>query len=321
MSESSTLHVGIDVSKETLDVCILEKDISESYSNNPKGRKELVKRLAKETIQVVVIEATGIYHLELCQALRLAKIPTGIVNPKWVRDFARSRGAMAKTDKIDAKLLADYGRVTEIDTAVQSIEHEGLRVLVTRREQLVKLRSMEKLHLESTLDKKTLARIAKHIKALDKDIKAIQKDIDLKIKDSPELSPRAKVLRSIEGVGEVLCPLLLALLPELGKLNHKQIAALVGLAPFNRDSGNQRGKRYMFGGRSTVRRALFMPTLKAVVSNPTIRAFYQRLKQTKPGKVAIGAAMRKFLTIINAAVRDGEYRKTNATAVLPVAGC
>ena len=311
----TTMFVGIDVSKERLDVAVSGSEIAFSVAYDEPGLTELVKRLTDEgtPIELVVVEATGGYEREVATTLLVAGIPLAIVNPRQVRDFAKAIGKLAKTDKIDASVLAFFAEA--IQPAAQAIPDEVtvlLDALVTRRRQLVQMLAAEKnrragLLIQRTPNKTVLKNIDKHIAWLEKQLSDLEADIKDAIEDSPAWRDKDDLLRGVSGVGRVTASTLLSYLPELGTLNRKKIAALVGLAPFNRDSGALRGRRAIWGGREAVRSVLYMATVCAIRCNPIFKAFYARLRAAgKAPKVAITAAMRKLLVTLNAMVRDGK---------------
>ena len=310
----TTMFVGIDVSKERLDVAVRGSELAFSVAHDEAGLTELVGRLTAEgkPIELVVVEATGGYEREIAMTLLAAGIPLAVVNPRQVRDFARATGKLAKTDAIDASVLAFFAEA--IQPAANEIPDEVtvlLDELVTRRRQLVQMLAAEKnrragLLIRRTPNKTVLKNIDKHIAWLEKQLTDLEADIKQAIEDSPAWREKDDLLRGVSGIGRVTAATLLSDLPELGTLSRKKIASLVGLAPFNRDSGALRGRRAIWGGRAAVRAVLYMATVTAIRCNPVIKAFYARLRAAgKPPKVAIAAAMRKLLIILNAIVRDG----------------
>lgn len=299
---------GIDVCKAKLDVFILSDKTYRVFENTEEGIAELIGFVQSYANVSVVCEATGGYEAEMARQLNAASIRVSVVNPRPVRDLARALSKLAKTDPIDAYVIAKYGEVTEPAATVFASEVESeLKQWVTRRQQLVEILSAEKNR--RTLLLKGIARdeVEEHIEWLEKKVKKLDKKID-KLSDSKsEWRATKKILRSPKGIGPVISASFLVLLPELGKLNRKQIAALAGLAPFNRDSGNFRGQRKIWGGRGAVRSLLYMATLSALRSNPPIRAYYQHLlAKGKVKKVAIIACMRKFLVCLNSMVKNNE---------------
>lgn len=304
-SQSPT--AGIDVSKLHLDVC-LHADLWRT-SNDAQGWEELATRLCAEGADLVVIEATGGYERGVVTALQAAGLSVARVNPRQARDFAKSMGTLAKTDRLDARGLRDFADVlarhpqrSKFITPVKQAEREVLQGLMTRRRQLVDMRVAEINRLEVAAERaaKSIRRV---LKLLERQIAELDADIDDHM--DRHFKDQRKLLDSVKGVGAVTTLTLLSALPELGKLGRKPIAKLVGIAPLANDSGHRRGDRHIWGGRSEVRSALYMATLSAQRYNPVIAAFYQRLLAAgKPKKVAMVACMRKLLTILNAMLRD-----------------
>ena len=303
--ENKELFVGIDVSKATLDVATWPRQEHWSYSNEEGGIAQLLERLLPLQPNLIVLEATAGLQTAVVAALAGAQLPVVVVNPRQVRDFAKALGQLAKTDRIDAEVLARFGDSVRPEIRpLRDEQSEELQALLSRRRQLVEMLSAEKNRL-SGAPKRVRKNIKAHIVWLEKRLKDVDTDLNGLIKKSPLWRERDELLRSAPGVGPVFSITLLAALPELGQLNRRQIAALVGVAPFNRDSGKYRGKRTIWGGRAEVRAVLYMAALAAIRSNPPIRAFYQRLIAAgKKPKVAITACMRKLLTILNAMVKN-----------------
>ena len=303
--EPVTISVGIDVAKDWLDVAARPDGTAWRVRNDEPGIADLVERLRQQEPAVVVLEATGGLECPLVAALAAAQLPVVVVNPRQVRAFARATGRLAKTDAIDAQVLAQFGEAVEPqprplpDQATQE-----LAALITRRRQLVRMLTAEKnrLHIAARPVRRD---IQQHIRWLERRLDDLDSDLRKTIQSSPLWQDRDQVLQSAPGVGFVSSSMLLANLPELGRLNHKEMAALVGVAPLNRDSGTLRGRRTVWGGRADVRAVLYMATLVATRHNPVVRAFYERLVAAgKPKKVALTASMRKLLTILNAMVRS-----------------
>lgn len=306
------VFVGIDVSKRTLDVATTT-GTKRQVANDEVGIAALVAELSTLRPTLVVLEATGNYQAGLVAALVVAKIATAVINPRQARDFAKAMGQLAKTDAIDAAVLARFAQAIrpEPRTPVDA-ETVALDALLTRRRQVVGMITAETNRLQQSAAT-VRTKIETHINFLRKELADINRELDEAIRNSPVWREHEDLLRSVPGVGRVLASTLLGELPELGKLNRKQMAALVGVAPLNRDSGMMRGKRTVFGGRASVRKALYMATLSATRSNPLIRSFYQRLCQLgKPKKVALVACMRKLLTILNSMMRDQKQWKLAA---------
>jgi len=296
-------YVGVDVSKRTLDVCILGARAFQ-IENNEEGIADLVKELSC-TECLVVMESTGGHEIALATALALAKVECAIVNPRQVRDFARAFGQMAKTDKVDAEMLALFGeRIKPAPTALPDEAQRRLLAKVVRRRQLVDMRSAEK-NRKSIAAEEVKPSIDRLIKELTRMIKDLDKEIGKEIRDSSIWKQRKDILESVKGVGCATTCALVAMMPELGNLTRREIAALAGVASYNRDSGQKKGKRSCFGGRPGVRAALYMAALVASKHEPVIRAHYlQLVARGKLKKVALVACMRKLLTILNAMVRD-----------------
>ena len=300
----SSRCVGIDVSKHHLDIFDEALGVSERIANAPQAITQLVARWRCDAL--VVFEATGIYDLELREALRQAGIRFARINPARARDFARASGQLAKTDPIDARMLAAFARAMRPATEqVISPARNTLARLAKRRDQLVHMRAQEKNRRSEAEDRAMVERIARLIEILDREIAEIEVDIGALIKAEPELADDAQLMRSMPGVGPVACMQLIAQMPELGHIGPKQAAALAGLAPFNVDSGAYRGKRKIAGGRKRVRDALYMAALNAVRRADHFKTFYARLRNAgKPAKLALIAVARKLLTVLNAMMRD-----------------
>ena len=300
------VFVGIDVSKARLDVAVSGVDEAWHVANDADGLVSLVARLREMEPALVVMEATGGHEVPAAAALAAAEVPVVIANPRQVRDFAKSTGQLAKTDAIDARILALFAE--RVRPRVRTLPDEDARALdaiVGRRRQVIDMITAEKNRL-GLAQPAVRKNIEEHIRWLDRQLDRVDEDLDRRIRKSPVWMAKHNLLRDVPGVGPNLARTLIAELPELGRLSNKQIAALVGVAPLNRDSGLFRGKRMVWGGRASVRAALYMSILSATKWNPVIRVFYQRLRaQGKPPKVAMVACMRKLLTILNAMVRDG----------------
>lgn len=299
------LYVGIDVSKAHLDVAEGQNGADWRACNDEIGVGRIVEHLRRIQPALIVIESTGGLEVPLIVELSAAQLPVALVHPGRVRDFARSLGLLAKTDKLDARLLARFGEAIQPSpTQLPSQEVQELNALMVRRRQVLELIVDEQNHLASTRLSLRL-RIEAHLDWLREELDNLDRAIDAMIQRIPAFQEKQAILCSAKGVGPVLSAKLLSALPELGQLNRKKIAALVGVAPFNDDSGRRRGKRRIRGGRVDVRNVLYMGTVSAVRFNPVIRSFYQHLlSQGKLKKVALVACMRKFLTILNAMVRD-----------------
>lgn len=297
-------YIGIDISKKQLDVSERPSKQRRQYSRDESGIKQLVKELGERRPMLIVLEATGGLEISVVSALLEAKLPVAVVNPRQVRDFAKATGRFAKTDSLDADVLAHFGEALKpTPRELPSEQQRQLDGLVGRRRQLVEMLVAERNRL-ALAQAKTQASVERHIAWLESELGDIEKELHALIQESPVWRERDELLQGVPGIGIVTATSLLALLPELGQLSHKQIAALVGVAPFNADSGQHNGKRMIWGGRVEVRSILYMATLSATRFNPSIRTFYQRLVDAgKPKKVALTAAMRKLLTILNAILR------------------
>ena len=300
-------NAGVDVSKLHLDVCV--GDQHRRGPNDADGWQELISQFKSADVDLVVIEATGGYERELVWTLQRAGVTVARVNPRQSHDFAKSMGELAKTDKVDARILRDFADVlarhkdrAKYITPLEDVRRQELAVLMTRRRQLIEMRVAEGHRLEQAS-----ARAARSIKAvlglLDKQIAAIDADVDSHL--DRHFKQQRALLDSVKGVGPVAILTLSAALPELGRLKRRQIAKLVGVAPLANDSGQRSGKRRIWGGRAEVRAVVYMAALSAIRYNPVFKLFYERLVQAgKPKKVAIVACMRKLLTILNAMLRD-----------------
>jgi transposase len=305
MSETvSPVFVGIDVSKERLDISSGGAGKVWSAPNTPAGWTELTQQLKPLKPTLVVLESTGGYEAQVLAELYHAGLPVARVNPGRVREFAKSIGQLAKTDQLDARVLARFAEAVRPEPARLADEDEQyLAGLVNRRRQLLEMHVAEQNRLY-TAPKQMRERINHHLEWLKNEIRSLEAEIDNFIQGSPMWKEKGDLLRSVPGVGNITAFTLLAELPELGTMDRKQIAALVGVAPLNRDSGRRSGKRRIYGGRSSVRTTLYMATLTAIRCNPVIHTFYHRLLQAgKEKKVAIVACMRKLLTILNSMLR------------------
>jgi len=305
MSQSEEPYVGIDVSKASLEVAVRPEGESWSAANTPQGITRVIQRLVQLHPALVVVESTGGLERPLVAELCFAHLPVALVNPGRVRDFAKSTGTLAKTDKLDARVLAHFAQAVKPAVVVLPSEQEQfLSALMTRRRQLVEMLTAEKNHLLSTPGT-TRNWVERNIASLEQQLAELNRDIDDFIRRNRAFHAKDQILRSAPGVGRITAAILLSDLPELGKLDRKRIAALVGVAPFNRDSGPRSGKRQVKGGRTTVRAVLYMATVCAVRFNPVLKAFYSRLlDHGKHKKVALVACMRKLLTFLNAMIRD-----------------
>jgi len=297
-------YVGIDVSKENLDLAVNPKKQISRFTNTATGINKTVDYVIKTGSILVVMEATGGFEIPVAAALGESGIPTAIVNPRQVRDYARSTGKLAKTDALDAQILADFAATVHPEPRpLADTQAQELKDILTRRRQLNEMITAEKNRLQRARGV-LREHIRAHIDWMEKELLDMDSELRRFIEESPMWREKDNLLQSVPGIGPVLSITLVAELPELGTLNRKQIAALVGVAPLNRDSGKKRGNRSVWGGRAGVRAALYMGTLVATRFNPVIKRFYERLLTVgKAKKAAITACMRKLLTIINAMVK------------------
>ena len=302
--EQEAIYVGIDVAKARVDVAVRPANDGWMVSNDDAGISQLVSRLKTLELQMVVMEASGGLELPLVAALAVEELPVVVVNPRQVRDFAKATGKLAKTDTLDAAVLAHFGEaVKPVVRPLRDAETQALNSLAARRHQVVSMLVSERNRL-SVAATAVRPRIEAHIEWLQGELDDLDKDLRQTIRQSPVWREKDNLLRSVPGVGQQVSLTLLAYLPELGTLNRKQIAALVGVAPFNRDSGTLRGRRTIWGGRARVRAVLYMGALVAARCNPVIRDFYQRLLAAgKPKKLALTACMRKLLVILNSMLK------------------
>lgn len=304
MSEHNSINVGIDVSKARLD-CFVTSGERKSVNNDDAGIGELCVWLQALSVERIVVEATGGYEAAAVAILGAAKLPIVVINPRQARDFAKAMGRRAKTDAIDAQVLALFAEAVKPEIRPLKDEQTlALDALLERRRQILQMLTAERQRLAQAKGP-IRTDIKQHIAYLVKRLKDSQGDLDALIRQSPVWRERERLLTAVQGVGRQTLVSLCAWLPELGRLKRKPIAALVGVAPFNCDSGTLRGQRHCFGGRAALRSILYMATVSAMRCNPVLKPFYQRLlKAGKPKKVAIVACMRKLLTILNAMVRD-----------------
>lgn len=307
MNTTEKVYVGIDVSKATLDAAIVPSGENFAASNDENGIQALIGKLLEAEPALVVLEATGGLERPLAAAALFASgIACAVVNPRQARDFAKAIGRLAKTDRIDASVLARFAEAIRPEPkAPPEAEVLEFQAILARRRQLIGMLVAEKNRLSASVSKKVHSRLEAHIRWLEKELARIGQDLDEAIEKSPTFKENETLLRSVPGVGPVLCRTLLAELPELGCLSPRELSALVGVAPINRDSAIFRGRRGVWGGRARVREALYMGALIASRYNPTIKPLYERLVEAgKPKKVALVACMRKLLTILNAMIRD-----------------
>jgi transposase len=315
------LAVGIDVAKAELVIAVRPSGEQWTAPNDEPGVGALVRQLRQLTPALIVLEATGGYELLCAAALAAAELPVVVVNPRQVRDFAKATGQLAKTDRIDAGLLALFAeRIHPAVRAVRDPAARELEGLLTRRRQLLEMRQAEANRLGMVLGRSQRGvrqSLKKHIAFLDRELAMTDSDLDRMVRESPMWRERDDLLQSVPGIGPVVARTMLAELPELGQLNRRAIAKLVGVAPLNWDSGTWRGRRVVHGGRATVRAALYMAALVATRHNPLIKAFYQRLLAGgKPKKVALVACMRKLLTLLNHLLRTGQRWSTPEPALV-----
>ena len=302
------LHLGIDISKNSFDITVHETSQHKTCPMTLKDIKSIITWINQLKPTLIVLEATGGYERTLVTQLVLAKLPVAVINPRMIRDFAKSLGQLAKTDKIDAAIIARYAATIkpQLSNFIDG-KNQKLKDLVSRRKQLVYLRSIEKNHKEHAFDQFVTDSINLTISNLTHQINEIEKVIMDHIKPDSHLTKKLDQLKSIPGIGDTTAVILITNLPELGLLNRRQIASLVGVAPMNRDSGSFRGKRMTGGGRRDIRRDLFMAMLSVTRFNPKLKSFYQKLVAAgKPKKVALIAAMRKLLTIINSMFKHSQ---------------
>jgi transposase len=299
-------YVGIDVAKATLDVAIGSDGELVQVENSEAGIARLLERLGEVAPELVVLEATGGYESVVAGAIVGRGIAVAVVNPRQVRDFAKATGVLAKTDRIDARVLARFAEAVRPEPRpLPTAEAKELEEYLSRRRQLVDMLTMEKNRQSIAATERMKKSLKKHVEWLEEALRRANDDIDKAIRNSPAWREQEDLLRSMPGIGPVSARTMLAELPELGQLNRKKIAALVGVAPLNRDSGTLHGSRTCWGGRASVRQVLYMAALSAVRCNPVIRRTYAALRaRGKKHKVALVACMRKLLTILTAMVRD-----------------
>lgn len=298
------VYVGIDVAKATLDVCTSDGEAWQ-VPNADRDVDALCQRLTAVQPALVVLEATGGYELRAAAALAVAGLPVAVVNPRHVRSYARSLGQKAKTDRLDARMLARFAAASQPEPRpLPDGETRDLDARIVRRRQLVGMLTAEQAR-QTTAPRVTRKQIATHVAWLRRQLAQIDNDIDRLVRQSTIWRAKDDLLQSVPGIGPTVARTLLAQIPELGTLGHKQVSALVGVAPFNQDSGTMRGKRRISGGRAGVRTALYMAALVGSRCNPTLKAFYERLQAAgKPKKLALVACMHKLLIIVNAMIRD-----------------
>lgn len=313
MKKAAEIFVGIDVSKAWLDIAVHEESETFRVSNDEAGIARLVKHLRKLQATLIVLEPTGGFEMLVVAELTHAGLPAVVVNAKRIRDFARATGKLAKTDKLDAKVLAHFGMAVRPPLrSLPSEEEAQLTALLTRRRQVLNMLTVEKNRLV-TVRAPMRSDIEAHIQWLSTSLKELDKAIKEFVEGTPLWKEKDALLQSVPGVGPVTSATMLGMLPELGKLNRQEIAALVGVAPVNKDSGRKQGRRRVYGGRADVRNVLYMAALSAKKFNPVIKKFYERLiKQGKQKKVALTACMRKLLVILNAMMHARQPWRTHA---------
>jgi transposase len=297
--------VGIDVAKRTLEVAVRPSGEHWQVSNDAGGIEELIARVQDRGVRVIVLEATGGYERTVAAGLAGAELPVAVVNPRQARDFAKATGRLAKTDQIDAAIIEHFAEAVGLEPrAVPTAEAAAMTALVERRHQLQVMLTAEKTRRQQATTSVVRSRIGAHITWLQADLEEVDRGLGEAIQASPIWRERDMLLQTVPGVGPVVAHTLLSELPELGTLSRQAIAALVGVAPLNRDSGMMRGKRTIWGGRARIRSTLYMAAIVASRFNPVIRAYYERLlARGKAKKVALVACMHKLLTILNAMVR------------------
>jgi transposase len=305
-SSSSSVFVGIDVAKDRLDVHLRPMGEAFALTRDVDGLRALAERLAGLAPKLIMLEATGGLEATVAAALSAAGLPLVVVNPRQVRDFARATGRLAKTDRLDAEAIARFAEAVQPEPRpLPDQAAQALGELVARRRQIVEMIGSESQRRRQLRDPKLVRRVDAHLLWLHQELAAIETDLGDAVRNSPAWRAAEDLLVSVPGIGPTSARLLIAQLPELGHLDRRRIASLVGVAPVNRDSGTFRGRRMVMGGRADVRKALYMPTLTAIRYNPALKALYLRLTgRGKPAKVALTAVMRKLLTILNAILKS-----------------
>lgn len=305
---SSAINIGIDVSKEHFDLVVHETNIHKQHVMTKKDIRKAVSWIKKQKTKLIVLEATGGYEHTLVAELISAQLPVAVINPRHIRDFAKATGQLAKTDKADAAVIAHYAAaIAPKVSAVLSQQQQKLKALVVRRRQLVEFRASEKNHKEHVIHKEILTSIEHIITKLTLEIESIEKIITDLISSDPDMQEKIDRLTAVPGIGQTTAAVLISDLPELGQFNRREIAALVGLAPINRDSGQFKGKRMTGSGRVNVRKALFMAMLAVIQFNHRLQSFYKKLLAAGKAKmVALVAAMRKLLIILNAMLKNNQ---------------
>lgn len=312
MTTGSGVFIGIDVAKKHLDIHVLPDNTAFTVSRDDSGLDELVNRLRRLAPQLIVLEATGGYEKVVLASLAGAGLAVLAVNPRQIRDFARACGRLAKTDRLDAAIIAPFAeRLRPPLRPLPDATAQALGAIVVRRRQIIDMISAENMRLQQTVDRKVQTSIKAHLKWLQEQLTSIDADLDATIKENDTWLHNEELLDAVPGVGKTTARTLIVELPELGSLDRRQIAALVGVAPINHDSGCHRGQRHIRSGRTTARAALFMAAWVGTRHNPVLQPFYKRLIAAgKPRKVALVACMRKLLTILNALIRDQQPWQT-----------
>lgn len=313
MQQHITEDVGIDISKSKFDVSFPDRPKGVVYKYTPAGMKKFIAVLIKLQPKRICLEATGGWENKLVACLHKHNFPVSVVNPRLIRDFARAKNQLAKTDQIDARIIREYAQVMNPRlTPPLTDAQQKMREFTSRREQTSKTIIQEQNRLETTVDREVIKMIEQSIEFHKEQLRLIEKKLKELIDADEESRNRSKILQSVPGIAGITAALLISDLPELGSLNRKQIARLVGVAPTNRDSGTLRGRRTIGGGRVRIRNGLYMPTVVALRHNPIISAFYKRLvKNGKPKMVALVAAMRKLLIILNTMLKEGKQWEAN----------
>lgn len=312
-----TSFIGIDICKQWLEVAVYDSDYQFRGANKASAYGELLAELISLRPALIVLEATGGWEKPVVTALHAAGLPVVVVNPRQVRDFAKALGQLAKTDRLDARVLAHYAAAIKPPLRpIKSQDDQELDALAGRRAQLVEILTQEKNRRAAAATATVREEISGHIAWLEDRIAELDQQLKALVESSPVWQSKAEIMLSVPGVGQVVCFSMIADLPELGTLNRQQISKLVGVAPLNRDSGKYRGGRHIYGGRARLRSALYMAALTATRHNPIIKEFYQRLRtKQKSFKVALIACIRKLLTILNVMVRDGRCWQTNVKSL------
>ncbi|MDP8212770.1 MAG: IS110 family transposase [Candidatus Zapsychrus exili] len=305
---NSQTHIGIDVSKNVFDLVVHETQTHQQFKMTSDDIQRAIKIIKKQSPNIVVLEATGGYQRTLVSKLTKAKIPTAVINPRNIRNFARSLGQLAKTDKIDASIIARYAiAIQPKPTIILNDNNQKLKDLTSRRRQLINFRTAEKNRKQQAFVKEIRKSIDSTIKNFDKEIQTIEKLINELINSDSDMQEKSQRLKTTPGIGDTTAALLISELPELGTLNCRQIAAMVGVAPINRDSGQFRGKRMTGSGRRHLRAGLFMAMLSIIQFNPKLSKFYQKLVASGKAKmVAFIAAMRKLLVALNSMIKNNQ---------------